>query len=183
MVSSSGQATGMVGFLYVGQTQSTDGWIGALMVTDERGYPMEFRATTPVRPSPVQRALWGSSLERYVSVELCGKRLLKESARKPKVVVCTVDVLLDAIDGTDSTMVRVRREGEALEPAGNAPGGRAEAYGWEPIVYRLSPKDGDQQAAIGRELQKLHSTFDLVEVFGRIQSALQILAKEDAKYA
>jgi hypothetical protein len=46
------------------------------MVIDHRGYPLEFRCTTPVKPTPIQKIIYGSLLDQYIGVELCGKRLL-----------------------------------------------------------------------------------------------------------
>ena len=60
----------LLGFMTVEATPKNDGFISAMMVTDSRGYPLEFRATTPVRPSLVQKTLYGKQLEHYVGVEL-----------------------------------------------------------------------------------------------------------------
>ncbi len=40
----------LIGFLTVEPTADNTGLIGAVLITDERGYPLEFRCTTPVRP-------------------------------------------------------------------------------------------------------------------------------------
>ena len=52
-----------------------DGLIGAAMVTNERGYPQEFRLSASVRPSRMQRALHGGLLRSYL-VEVVGPPLL-----------------------------------------------------------------------------------------------------------
>lgn len=77
----------LIGFLTVEPTSDNTGLIGAVLITDERGYPLEFRCTTPVRPTAIQRTLYGALLKPYVSVELCGRRLLAEIQRKPMLVV------------------------------------------------------------------------------------------------
>ena len=63
------------------------GFIGCFMVTDERGYPKEFRITTPVKPTAIQRAIYGSELEAYVSQELVAMTLVKEASRTPEILL------------------------------------------------------------------------------------------------
>jgi len=47
----------MLAFLSLCETLSRDGYIGAILVTDERGIPQEFRCTYPVKPTMIQRVL------------------------------------------------------------------------------------------------------------------------------
>ena len=47
----------MVAFVGLFDTDAADGLLGAAMVTSERGYPLEFRVTTPVLPENVILAL------------------------------------------------------------------------------------------------------------------------------
>lgn len=47
--------TPLLGFLVMEKTTREDGDITALMITDNRGYPLEFKATTPVCPSLAQK--------------------------------------------------------------------------------------------------------------------------------
>jgi hypothetical protein len=105
----------LMGFLVVEKTAREDGFIAALMVTDNRGYHLEFRATTPVRPSLVQRTLYGKQLEHYVGVELCGKTLLQQSSRKPKAILVPERQLLDIADEVEVDMVAIWRAGEVLK--------------------------------------------------------------------
>ena len=106
----------MVGFLIMEKTVKEDGYITALMITDNRGYPLEFKATTPVRPSLVQKTLYGDKLEHYISVELCGKQLVKQSGRKPKIILVPDKKLLDIADMLEDK--RLYRFAEQLRGAG-----------------------------------------------------------------
>lgn len=85
----------IVGFLVIEKTAAEDGYIAALMVTDNRGYPLEFKASTPIRPSLVQKTLYGSQLEHYIGVELCGKTLIQQAARKTRLILVPESQLLD----------------------------------------------------------------------------------------
>src|SRR3990170_575214 len=97
----------LLGFMVLERTAKEDGYVAALMVTDNRGYPLEFRATTPVRPSLVQRTLYGKSLEHYVGVELCGKTLVQQSSRKPKTILVPERQLLDIAAEVEPDIVAI----------------------------------------------------------------------------
>ena len=84
-----------IGFLTLEQTKQKDGYIGAILVTDSRGVPVDFRATHPVKPSAVQKTLYGDALEPYVALELCGKQLLQAVRTKPDLLIVSRPDLLD----------------------------------------------------------------------------------------
>lgn len=185
-----GQATvgPLIGFLVVEKTGKGDGYIAALMVTDDRGYPLEFRATTPIRPSLVQRTLYGGQLEHYVGVELCGKALVQQSSRKPKTILVPEHGLLDIANQVDVSMLTIWRAGETLkieeQEIGSTRGTiKAPGSAFQPVVYEGRFADKDREKDIVAFLQHCASRFDLVEAFERMRAALQLLAKEDSRYA
>lgn len=179
----------LLGFLVLEQTATDEGFIAALMVTDNRGYPLEFRATTPVKPSLVQKTLYGGQLEHFVGVELCGKALIRESARKPGLVLVPDRSLLDVADEADVGMVALWRAGEALrvedEVAASGKRGTIKPAdsSFQPLVYegRFSSAEAEREA-VGY-LEQCASRFDLADAFERIRTALELLAKEDPRYA
>ena len=185
------RATGgpLLGFLVLEKTAKEDGFIAALMVTDNRGYPLEFRATTPVRPSLVQRTLYGGQLDHYVGVELCGQTLVRGSSRKPRTVLVSDRQLLDIADEVELDMAVIWRAGEALkveeEDATTAARGTIKSSGspFQPLVYEGRFTDPDSERETIAYLEDCASRFDLVEAFERMRAALQLLAKEDPRYA
>ncbi len=76
-----------IAFLGIFGSDSSKDLRGAVMVTNGRGFPLEFRVSTPVRPTAVQTALYGKSLEPYVATELLGSRLVSEIKHKYDVVL------------------------------------------------------------------------------------------------
>lgn len=179
----------LLGFLVVEKTAKDDGYIAALMVTDNRGYPLEFRATTPVRPSLVQRTLYGGQLEHYVGVELCGQTLIRQSSRKPRTILVSDRQLLDIADEVEQDMAAIWRAGEALkveeEDADAASRGTIKSSGSQvqPLVYEGRFKDPDSEKEMIAYLEDCAGRFDLAEAFDRMRAALQLLAKEDSRYA
>jgi len=85
----------LIAFLAVRTDDETGHFVGAVLVTDAAGVPKEFRCTDAIRPTPIQRTLYGKSLETHVYVDLCGKPLLKALATQPKVVLVKSQLLLD----------------------------------------------------------------------------------------
>lgn len=178
----------LLGFLVLERTVKEDGFIAALMVTDNRGYPLEFRATTPVRPSLVQKTLYGKQLEHYVGIELCGETLLRHSSRKPRMVLVPDRRLLDIADKAGVNVAAIWRAGEALRPESEdseVTHGTIKAPGspFQPLVYEGRFRDADSERDTIACLEDCAGRFDLVEVFERMRAALQLLAKEDPRYA
>lgn len=184
------QGTGagsLLGFLVFEKTTKKDGFIAALMITDNRGYPLEFRATTPVRPSLVQRTLYGGQLEHYVAIELCAKALVQQSQRKPKAVLVPETSLLDIAAGSKESVVAVWRAGEVLrveerEAPSVARTITSPGSPYQPMVYRGKFISPDQEREIVAFLEDCATRFDLVEVFERMRAALELLVKEDPRY-
>lgn len=176
----------LLGFLVVEPTLKGDGFISAVMITDSRGYPLEFKASTPVRPSVVQKTLYGATLERYVGVELCGKSLVRQLARKPGAILVADRNLLDIGSETEIAVVALWRAGEQLSVAteNSANHGTLNPQeGAQPLIYEGRFRDASQQTDTLRLLESSSTRFDLVETFGRMREALKLLPKEDKRYA
>ena len=56
---------------------------GASLVVDLRGIPMDFRYTDPIRPSRLERILYGSALDVYLREELILQSLLGGGGGEP----------------------------------------------------------------------------------------------------
>ena len=176
----------MLGFLVMEKTGKDDGYITALMITDNKGYPLEFKATTPVRPSLVQKTLYGDKLEHYIGVELCGKQLVKQSGRKPKLIVVPDSNLLDISNTTDNDIVAIWRSGESMrveDQNDDSQKGTIKGGPFQPVVYEGKFKDDAAKKEGITFLQVCSGNFDLIEAFGRMRAALLLLAKEDTRYA
>jgi hypothetical protein len=159
------------------------------MVTDGRGYPLEFRATTPVKPSLVQRTLWGSKLEQYVGVELCGNSLLNSSQRKPRNILVPNVGLLGIGDEASPNVIAVWRSGEAMQVESPESGGASRGNinphegPYQPLVYQGMFRDSESEQQTLALLDECAVSFDLAEAFDRMRAALRLLPKEDARYA
>ncbi|MEA4908423.1 MAG: hypothetical protein VB089_12425 [Anaerolineaceae bacterium] len=83
---------------------------GGVLVTDIATRPFEFRVTSPVKPTQLQRILYGSSLTEYVYGELIALPLLKSVKEKVTLAVCRNDHLLIARPGLQFPFVVVKKQ-------------------------------------------------------------------------
>ncbi len=187
MPDQSSVSTSLLGFLVVEPTTKGDGFISAVMVTDGRGYPLEFKATTPVRPSLVQKTLYGATLEKYVGIELCGKSLVRQLSRKPIAILVPDRNLLDMAPDVAPAVIAVWRPGEQLSVVGDDTGAHGTIKPPEgisqPLVYDGRFRDPSQQTDALRFVEDCSMRFDVVEAFDRMREALKLLPKEDKRYA
>ena len=93
---------------------------GALVV-DAHGFPLEFRATSPSRPNPLQRTMYGQRLEPYMLVEVLGKPLLKELREAFHLVIVGEHMLLDLRQWCDKPVIYLRRQGAEIAVAPSVP--------------------------------------------------------------
>lgn len=67
---------------------------GAILVTDASTKPLEFRVTAPIRPTNLQKTLYGKILDEHLAVELISLPLLDSlnDNNKPDLII-----VLDAL--------------------------------------------------------------------------------------
>ena len=76
-----------LGFLSYVQASGSNAGRGALLVTDDGTRPVEFRCTSPIKPNPLQRMLYGDTLRSYITVDLVGEPLLSAVQEKPVILL------------------------------------------------------------------------------------------------
>lgn len=109
------QQSTLLGFLALYETPTHDGYLGAILVTDFQGVPQEFRCTHPVKPTALQKPLYGNALEPHIGVDLCGIPLIQSVQNKPSLLIVHKEFLLDVRKASTCPVVFIRRAGEAIE--------------------------------------------------------------------
>ncbi len=104
----------MIGYLAV-TAQEPLGYLGGVLVADEYGLPVEFRHTLPVRPTKLQRALYGSALDRYLRSVVITQRLVAGLEHDPAVVLVS-DVTL----AREARLPLAFGEESGVDPVGGA---------------------------------------------------------------
>ena len=81
---------------YVITTSTNLGYLGAILVSDEKGFPLEFQYTDPILPTKLQKVLYGNSLEKYLKVDVILDNLLKVLSNKVDLLIVKDEQLLEA---------------------------------------------------------------------------------------
>ena len=132
---------------------------GASLVTDRRTRPIEFRCTTPVRPTVYQRTLYGRILEEYLFVDLIGLPLITTTREHVDLVLVDDARFLDARPSSDVPIVH-------LMHATQAPGRPT-------LTLRAHRKfTADEQIARNHLSALIEEGRDLFEPFERVRQAL-----------
>lgn len=74
-------------FLDMGTFDDGAAFRGGCLVTDERTRPIEFRVSGAIRPSSLQKILYGDTLHEYICTVLLGEPLLKAIESRPGFVL------------------------------------------------------------------------------------------------
>jgi len=157
---------------------------GASLVVDFRGIPMRFYYTDPIRPSRLERILYGNALEVYLREELILESLLNAVDAKPSLWICRDPELLGALKAL--TKGKVLYLGASHRPPLDAAGNIESTN--EPWVYMIQadsvsaplrvvfPENTkeDEVKQTAAVLMDAAKTMELLEPFGRIQKALAL---------
>jgi hypothetical protein len=175
-----------IAYLSRGKFEDGKAHRAGILVVDGHGRPLEFRCTSPIRPNPVQRTLYGGSLDPYMLVELMGKSLLSNLRESYNILVVNEPGFLNLREYCDRPMLFIRRQGvdlageAAADQAGasvlvDSPSGR-----FDPVVAQAFRKyAGDATDALPT-LERAADHFDPLEPFERIQRALEKVHEEKA---
>ncbi|MFA6989786.1 MAG: hypothetical protein WC197_06935 [Candidatus Gastranaerophilaceae bacterium] len=80
---------------YVATLSTTKGYIGAALVTDYKGYPVEFQYTDPILPTKIQQVLYGGGIEKYIKVDVILDSLLKILSNRIDLIIVQDEELLN----------------------------------------------------------------------------------------
>lgn len=150
------------------------------MVTNMLGEPLEFRVSEPVRPSPVQRVLYGDRLWPYVDAELIANRLLTELRRSPALVLTN---RVSVLDVTSKITLCFVTHANAFHPSSAArPWRQLEAVGATKKALALVAATEADLTSCAELVAKAMRQVDPVEAFGRIETAYGKLAESDGRY-
>lgn len=180
----------LLGFLGFYETSTHDGHLGAILVTNLQGVPQEFRCTHPVKPTTIQKPLYGNTLEPYVGVDLCGVPLVQSVQNKPSLLIVHKDFLLGVRTTTDCPVILVRRAGEAIDvkPSDSTETTpRRERIDsttgrFQPIILEAHPDFDDDLVSARPTLETIFSYLDPIEPFERMAKAVEVLSKQDKRF-
>jgi hypothetical protein len=177
----SGNAAKQVG--YFCHLKLDERHMGAILVTNEIGVPLEFKYTEPVTATKLHKILYGSVLEKYLHETVIRDRLMREVSSTPDFFITPYDEkeFLGALCGRE--MVAVQKYSL---PPGDLSGPFSRIREREAIVeledeaiflrLAFSTPNEAVQHSIAAWLQEISRTMDIMEPLDRIVSALTSLS-------
>ena len=152
------------------------GLCGGYLVLNERGRPLEFHCTSPIKPNRAQQILYGQTLEPFLYGEQIGQTLVAK-AKAETLVVCTDLVPALAVRLHIQTPVALVIASQPIEESTSAlpllpllPLIRFRAGCNELAVLEENKQDRD---VILERINDLVQSFDLAEPFQRIREAIE----------
>lgn len=159
--------------------------LGAVMVTNQIGVPLEFKYTEPVTTTKLHKVLYGAALDRYLHETVIRERLSREVRTEP-------EYFLTSYEEKDFLGQLAGKEMIAIQPF---PVGQKESSGpftrvreneaivelEDGAVLRLafSTCDDALQRNMVTWLQEVARTMDLLEPMSRVENALRMLCGEE----
>jgi hypothetical protein len=163
---------------------------GAVLVTDSRGIPTDFRYTEPVRPTKLERILYGSALDIYLREDIILDNLIGAVETKPALWLLADEELIGPVQKI-SKLPAVAIAVSARSPLEQS--GQCEPTG-EPGVFMLQADNisaplrltvsQENVSKIGQFAQFLTSSaedMELMEPFSRVARALEAVAESESK--
>ncbi len=153
-----------------------NGYLGGIMVTDAYAIPLEFKYSEPIKPTGLQKILYGSSIEKYLMVDVIAKKLIQNVQEKPKFILLDDSRLLGLqskspiIYIANSSKNEKEKESDELREGLNT----EELEAGFKIVYTGTLTSEDM-----KWLERLSDEIDILEPFQRLKEALKYVCSEE----
>jgi hypothetical protein len=154
--SSASEPTGrQIAFLDLASFGDSEAMRGGCLVTDEMTRPLEFRVSGAVKPTGLQKVLYGDTLHEYVCTDLIGVPLLQTLEHPPDFVLVRDAEFLKVRPKVDFPVLWVR--------------GTVEGQ----YVLQAYPGYDDEAEEVRDSLPKRLRGRSILEPFMRVKSALE----------
>ncbi len=164
----------VVGYLQVKVEEGS--FIGGVLVVDEKGVPLDFFYTDPVKPDRLQFIIYGDSLANYLKVDVISRKLIDMPKDKPSIWFVEDDEIVQGADrlGVGIALLRATNL-PALEGVGTIKQDEEDRILVQ-AVELLPPMDvrfkGTSVEEIAGLIVELSKTMDVLEPFSRLKEAL-----------
>jgi hypothetical protein len=157
-----------IALAYLTCPQTPDrGHVGALLITDYRTRPLHFSYVSPIRPTTIQRLLYGRTLNSHVSVDVIASKLLSGGTPlRPAVLFVDSPELLE-----------VRRV--CQWPVAHLHATNPDTTQLSTMRYDIGDHHQDSET-VGRIVANLESITNLLDPFVRVREALKEALKAES---
>lgn len=161
--------------------------LGAVLVTNQIGVPIEFKYTEPVATTRLHKILYGASLEKYLHETVIRDRLSREIKSGPDYFITSYDEreFLGQIAGREMMALQLFQSSqkESAGPFTRVRDREAMVALEDGPVLRVafSTTDDALQRSMAIWLQEIARTMDVMEPLERVVSALNTLCRDEKK--
>ena len=166
--------------VFIADSIDEKSWAGGLLVTDEHGLPVDFRYVEPIKPSKLQKLIYGDALRRCLVLDAIAGTLLK--AANPRVAwMFAADPLMLDLDGRVGGPIVAIGNGEK-DPLSEVGAWRLNKIGeiamqvsqtGPPARLTFLAKDEHETKEKASELSRLAVLLNFIEPLDRVGAALK----------
>lgn len=139
----------------IAHSSNTKGYMGAVLITDDKGFPLEFKYSDPIVPTKIQQVLYGQGLEKYIKLEVITNSLMKSISNH-------IDYLLvedkDLLDYKSDSPLIVRISSTSSEALENE--GEVEKIKKNEFLLQTSKSSSPVRLQFNDEFNQEESRFD-----------------------
>lgn len=177
-----------IAFFNLYELEGGESLIASILVTDEFGIPLEFKCTQSIKPTPIQKSLYGDKMKSYIAVKLCGLPLLGSINNRPEIIYVNSRPLLEIRNEIEIPTLFVSRVGEIISLSSSNEI-ENEKFKLEDISGQFQPLILQSHISFSEDLKQtqelansLFVNFDLAEPFDRMLKSIIILGNNDSKF-
>ena len=174
---------------YVVTTSTNLGYLGAILVSDEKGFPLEFQYTDPILPTKLQKVLYGNSLEKYLKVDVILDNLLKVLSNKIDLIIVKDEQLLAAKD-LKTDIIRVSETNTTIETQENfsVEKIKEDEYIFQyskiasPVRVTFNSKTAESDSVfekVSNIIKEAGNSIDITEPIERVQKSIDVIISKD----
>jgi len=161
-------------FLFSSRLENNSVIRGAVLLTDANTKPLEFRVTSPIRPTFFQKTLYGEVLDEHILVELIAVPLLNSLKEKPDLVIVEEKLFLSVNQKQNNKIIRLFKDTEVrFGDNSNIQQIICISGKFEPVLIETSKEVEPELHDIRKELTEIFTNRDLLEPFNRIRLACE----------
>jgi hypothetical protein len=127
---------------------------GGCLVTDSNTHPLEFRVSGAIRPTNLQKILYGDTLNEYIGNDLLGLPMIQALDNKPDIVLVREADFLKLRPRVDVPVIWIRATADGQ-------------YGLQALPGH------EHEAEAGRDVLPQRLRKSIMEPFSRIRNALE----------
>lgn len=161
--------------------------LGAILICDTKGFPLEFRYTEPINPTKIQRVLYGNNLDKYLKVDVILDSLLKVLSTNYDFLLVSDEVLLEYKDAKSLFKIQTTQNpilagNDKIQITNDNECLLRTAIAEMPLRLTFPKKfkcEGQEFDNITKSLVAIGENFDIWEPMNRVQKSVDLICKRE----